>query len=69
VLADVIGIAEEPMPFLGQCLYDARSGGIRWLVSRRWTILSLFCGISEKRILIMDVLEHRRSQNLPPCTS
>jgi len=66
VLADVIGIAEEPMPLLGQWLYDARPGGIWWLVNRRWTILSLFCGISEKQILIMAVLEHRRSQNLPP---
>jgi hypothetical protein len=69
VLADVIGIAEVPMPLLGQCLYDARSGGIGWLVSRRWAILSLLCGIYEKRILIMAVLEHRRSQNLPTCTS
>ena len=56
MLADVIGIAEEPMPLLGQCLYDALSGGIGWLVSRRWTNLSLFCGISEKRIFVMAVL-------------
>lgn len=56
MLADVIGIAQEPMPLLGQCLYDARSGEIGWLVSRRWTILSLFCGISEERILNNDRL-------------